>query len=843
MQSSFNQLLNSFVWNGLGLCLLVAPVAIGSVHWPVWLTLAALSATLLVAYVLLMVRRGHSFRYDGLALLAVLAGAVMLLQLLPLGDGLLAALSPTAAQTVNQAREFGFDVPGRISVDPVATVELLCLLGCAVSIYLVTFNLAFRDGAGPRILAVVGISGAIIAAIAVAHAATGTRLLLGFYEPDQGMPDGILYFSTFVNNNHAAAFLNLAALVLVGQWQKAQFGRNKALFAIVVMLTMGGSVLMTSRGGLLALVMAGGMMAFLSRWSGGTPKNTGSLFAGLMGILVTAAAVSVFLFMFDLAIRKTEGTTLFPFFGDEKTKLQLWGPVVETIKAYQWTGAGAGGFLHAFSPLNSINPMISFFHAENEPLEALLEYGVVIGGLLLVVGTWLYWKRFPFARTDGHHAGAFCGLMALVVQSPGDFALRIPGVLVPAVAVFGAMSGAYARQFSKRRDWSLRVSALKALPVAVTLLVLVAMSGMWVGDNARGAAYAALGALEKPGTTVPPEQGAIVEAKVANLYAHDPHFYTILGRIRMRQGLHDEAGRLLEFSAQLCPGCLPPNVALARVRLAQGDQKKAFEYLRMVAESAPAARVAVFRAVAGAGLDPDILVSAWKDSPDLLWEYARYLWNTGGAAESEVVLKRMLRQAGYELKTLDLLGTLYLTRNLLDQADEAATYLMALFPDSEAGFVLQGRILAAQGRSEEALAMFDEALLRTGPGNVELSLRILQVLAATRNWDRFESVATELRSHIGDDAQRRAEFLLTLATREQMRGNYFAALAQLDQAEAVAPFAVSIPLQKAEIHLQLGKPDAAAAEYRKVLRIDPTSAPAAQRLKELEQAKPTNELL
>ncbi len=148
MGMTLNQILNRFVWNGLGLAVLVAPLAIGAVHWPVQLTLAALAGALLLAYALLSFRRGQRVRVDGFVLVGLLAGAAMLFQLLPLGDGLLASLSPRAFGALEKVRELGYDVAGRISVAPAGTVHMLCLLATALCLYIVAFNLTYREGTG-----------------------------------------------------------------------------------------------------------------------------------------------------------------------------------------------------------------------------------------------------------------------------------------------------------------------------------------------------------------------------------------------------------------------------------------------------------------------------------------------------------------------------------------------------------------------------------------------------------------------------------------------------------------------------------------------------------------------
>lgn len=834
MGMSLNQILHRFIWNGLGLVAIVAPLAIGAVHWPVQMTLAAIVGALLLAYSLLGFRRGFRIRLDGFVVLGIALLAFMLCQLIPLSDGLLEALSPHAFDGLARARELGYDVVGRISVAPAGTGHLVCLVATALCLYVVAFNLSYREGTGNKLLAVVGIGGALVATLAFVHFAADSKLILGFYSPSQGVPASQVFISSFVNNNNAAGFLNLSLFVLAGQWQKAQFGKVKGIYAVLVLVTAAGSVVMLSRGGLLAMAMGGLFLAAITRWGGGRGRS-GSYAVTAVGVLLSALAVFLFVVVFNQLLGQVENTRLFPF-GEAETKMLLWERARDAAQAYGNVGAGGGAFYAAFHPFNDLVSRASIPHAENELVQPLVEFGLYAGTLFLLVPVILVWRRFGFARSDGYYAGALAGLFALGIQQLTDFALRIPGVLLPAVIVLGALSGGWARARSKDRTWSLRVSGLKVVPLAATAYLLLIIGFSWVTRNQADVVHAAL-ASQMDAAAVGSED---LEWQLGNAslayHHHDPLVYTLLGRRQvMRQNL-DQAERLYEHAVRLCPRCVAPRIGQIRLAEERNDFPAMLARLMDVARMSPRHRHQVFNITLSRKLAPDLVVGVWKSDPDLLYFYVNFLFAKQYFGEAEAIVRASLDSVGFDVRMLNYLGMIYLQARELDRADDVATYLMGMFPDKKHGFIIQARIFIRRSLLDEALLMYEEALTRMGrKTDVQLSLEVMGLLARMRRWDRFEALGSELRLAIGGSEKAQSSYHLLMAIREEMRGAYYAALQELEQAESATPYNVRVPLRKAKLQLLLGRPDKAVAEYRKALKINPRNAKAADGLKDLER--------
>jgi len=831
---SLNQILDRFAWNGLGLVVLAAPLAVGAVHWPVWMTLAALAGALLLGLSLLYFRTGRTVRLDGFVVLGLAMGGVMLFQLLPLGESLLATLSPLAHEGLLRSRELGFEVPSRISLQPVNTVQMLCFLGMAVSVYVVAFNLSYRDGTGNKILAMVGIGGAVVSLLAFAQYVVGTDRILGFYAPSVGMGK-VLVFSTFVNNNNATAFLNLAVLVLAGQWQKAQFGKTKGIYAGLVLLTAAGSLAMLSRGGMLALLVAGGFLTMLSRWASGQRRRTSYAAATVVGVGLTLACVVIFLVLFNVMLNHVEKTQLIPF-GEDLKKVQVWEKSKDAIPEVKIVGAGAGAFEAVFGPRNDFSPDRTFYHAENELLEPLLEFGVPLGIFFLVMSLVLLGKRLLSTRADAYYLGAIAGLVAIILQSVTDFGIRIPGVFIPAAATLGALSGAHAKVRAKQKRWRLGLSGLKFLPLAATVYMLTIAAGAWVGENSSANVYRLLSQRSVKEPSREGEATSSLANHVLGLHAWDSHMFTLWGKNREKWGDLDEARRLYERATELCPACIPARIGISRLHLRRGDEEAALRQLLEVAEDVPDRRFAIFGALHASSIDPRTVAAVWHTNEDMMYELVRYVSQRDGEQMAEVLLKETIKRVGHEPRFLNELGQLYLQVIKPEKADAVATYLMGMFPESKYGYVIQARVFVQQRRPYDALLMYEEARLRVAHGDVELDLETMSVLAATRSWDKFETIATELRLSLGDNSTYRSRFHQMMATREEMRGEYFAALAELDQAESASPLNIQVPLHKARLYVKLNRPEQAAAEYRKAMKIDPLSGRAAEGLRNLETA-------
>lgn len=832
---SLNRTLEKLSWWIIVALAMGAPLLIGSVHGPTKLLWVFLSGALLVIHVLHGFRKGYRIRLDGFMLMGLGLMGLMVFQILPLGRDLMEWLSPAGLKLLDSTRALGFDVPNRLSLSPSETLDSLVMLGAAFSIYLVVFNQSYRDGNGARFLSVVGASAAVVAAVTLAQSLGGAKGFLGFFVPSFGMPPEGTFFSTFVNPNHAAAYLNLGFFLLVGHWRRSQFGGAKGLAGTFALVSVLASVALLSRGGFLSLLVGLATLLAFARWTGAVNQTpSASTSSTIMGVLLSLVTATVFLAAFNLLLSQTQNIQ-FLAAGQDEPKLDLWRHAVNLLRPYALAGAGVSAFGAAMSPLNDFFPSGVFLFAENEPLQSTIEIGLPLTILALLIILVLFWRRATTNKTTHHFREAICGLVALGVHNLVDYNIRVPGILIPVAIVMGAMSGAFARNFTRRRRWRVKMTTIKALPLAVVFFFLLISGGIRAMDISRDSAYAALEALPTASIPAATQRSKAIVNEIVELYPLDSHVFCLLGNWASRSGDNPRAEVLYQHSLTLLPAAPAPKIGLATLQLRQKNYEAALGWMRKVAEDLPLNRGPLLESLYRSQIDPETVVASWGTNDELLLQYVDYLKSIGRPDEVERVVLASMKNLGLEADLLSRLGFLYLAQEQVTRADLIATYLMALFPERQEGYLIQARVYVRLNRLDDALLMYEEARrFSRGDDNVAISLETLGLLARVRQWDRFEALSGEIRSLVLKESHFRAFFHQIIATREEMRGKLFAALSELDQAEMATPLDVRIPLRKASIQLKLGRVDKASAEYRKALKINPADRTAADGLRDLE---------
>lgn len=99
-------------------------------------------------------------------------------------------------------------------------------------------------------------------------------------------------------------------------------------------------------------------------------------------------------------------------------------------------------------------------------------------------------------------------------------------------------------------------------------------------------------------------------------------------------------------------------------------------------------------------------------APRRLFKLAQLAWLDGDSAAAGEALRRRLAASPADLDALDLLGRIRWGEGRLPEAEEALRRAVALAPDSRFHRVKLAEAVARQGRTDEALALLDEALAR-----------------------------------------------------------------------------------------------------------------------------------
>jgi tetratricopeptide (TPR) repeat protein/O-antigen ligase len=406
---------------------------------PAWLTgfwlLAAGSLVLGWADAL---RRGHRPPV-GLAAGALLAhAAVVALQLVPLPPSVLGALSPATADLL------GFVLGTRdqplgahpLTLDVPATARWLAQATGLAVLALAASQVARDRPAQRRLIWGVAALGLVLGGLALLHRAFDLTTLFGA----PGNPR-VGWVTPYVNRNHLASVLTLAALCQLGAAFHGRQRGTQVAWALAFVTTAGLVILSGSRAGALCLFAGVGMFAALIGRKGTGEARERSVRAGLAVALVLASlALGALLnaeFLLGLVGSLDQEVRV------NQTLPHLWRDALGLIQAHPWTGIGRGTFEVAFLHHQTLSPGYTFTHPENIVVQWTSELGVPLGlGLLIwTAGAWVEATRKELGALE---VGALAALFGVGLHELADFGLEFLGVGGPAVALFMAAETAQA---------------------------------------------------------------------------------------------------------------------------------------------------------------------------------------------------------------------------------------------------------------------------------------------------------------------------------------------------------------------------------------------------------------
>ncbi len=682
---------------GLAAVVVLAPLPQGSVREP------ALSALELGAFslgILWLIRATlRPTRLPPLPVRAALAGLLLLgvLQAVPLGSGVVGALSPRAAAVRTEARPPAdalegerrllgsdparLDRPAALSVDPPATASALRTGAALAILLLVAVTVVTERGAAGIALALL-VSAALqglYGTLAVAAAAAGAAA--------RPAADPWLASGTFVNKNHYAGFLAAAlpagiALVL-GRWRRLRSSGHR------LARLLGGDGSLVLLLGLLALVGLAGLLLSFSR---------AGIALGALGVVLTFAAVGrrglkarlaaaiVILAVAAVPLAQLGAERLVASYGrigleftGTASRGVVWRDTLSMAAAYPAAGTGFGTFSAAYPLFRSPGVRAFFAHAHNDPLQVLAEGGIPALGLLaLLAAPMVLLVRGALAGRGGTlAAGIGAGLLAVLLHSLVDFNFHIPSNAATAAILAGALIGCMPPGSARRRDGD--EEPVSAPSENGSRLRLVAppepVERDVPGDGRRGALAlgavvlaAALAAtmLSARAARTPFRAAAVARDAIEAAFDSGPAAAPVRAALETLRG---ELGRrpldaatraayaslLLELAAspeerraaafhaaravELAPVTVPVVDVAARVLARSGDASLAVDLVRKMFVYDPSSAADLYAAV-----EPNVAPAAFgkglPDDPGAWVAWMNRLRASGRAAEAEELLDR-----------------------------------------------------------------------------------------------------------------------------------------------------------------------------------------------------------
>ncbi len=447
---------------GLVAFVVLAPWPLGGVPPAGRLAIEVAALCLLAVWCVAAVSRGAVLPPKLVVLAGTLGLAVAALQALPLGEAVVAVVSPRAAAVRltcrppadvqdAEARILGqdprtLDSSMTLSVDPRATASALRTAAAVVALLLVATTVAAAGGARRVVLAL--LVGCALQGL------YGLLVLLSGHDRIWHLPklhnlDAAT--GTYVNKNHFACLLAMglsAGLgLLLDRVRRAPGGTLRSRFVasldargsftlfvgLLVALALAGLLTSFSRAGIAAGALGLGLAALGGR---GTRTRTRVVILLVVSALaaVPLAQVGADRLVADYSQSPEEL---------EAGRLTVWRDTLRLIAAFPVTGTGFGTFAAAYPLFRAPEVRRFYDHAHNDALQALAEGGVVgATPLALVLGAILAAAWGAIARRESAlGAGLAAGVVAFAVHGLVDFNAHIPANLAIAACLSGLLLG------------------------------------------------------------------------------------------------------------------------------------------------------------------------------------------------------------------------------------------------------------------------------------------------------------------------------------------------------------------------------------------------------------------
>jgi O-antigen ligase len=334
-----------------------------------------------------------------------------------------------------------------LSIDQEATIWASLVTLGAFALFFAARRVFARGGMR---LTVRGISavGLGLSAVALAQAATAGRLIYWRFPTEY---EGPLPFGPFVNRNHFATWVIMAAPLCLGyvaaradkhdvpdfssrRTRLARLADGRTLWLTAAAAIMISALLATlSRSGILSLAVAV-IMSGVLWWH----RAAGRKWWAAVGLVVAVGLGVARADLPALAERVTaSGSSI-------QSRVRIWADTLPVVRDFWLTGTGAGTYRTAMLYYQRSDRVVQFNQAHNHYLQAAAEGGGLLLGLIACA-------LFALGRAVSRHGsseihripwirvGATTGLMAVALQSVWE-----TGLVMPANAALAAVLAAVA---------------------------------------------------------------------------------------------------------------------------------------------------------------------------------------------------------------------------------------------------------------------------------------------------------------------------------------------------------------------------------------------------------------
>ena len=411
----------------------VSILAIGAVHLPVLLGVAALS---FAAAAVALQRRAVG--RDGLvvplpAVLCLALAAYTLLQILPLPIRWLEVLAPMAADIWHRSLlPFGEQGPrwASLSLDPGASAVEALKWAVYGAVFVAAATVSSRHGASWGLHIVFG-AAVLAALVTLGHGLTEASRVYGLYQPESQV--SAWHVGPLLNPNNLAGYLNLGAILGLGLMLADRPRFPRWLLGLGVVLVVGIGLTAASRAGVASLLVGVAALALFTRRRAEERPGMRSMSSWMLLGVVAAGGV--------LAVLGSTQKTWEELYDKDLSKLSMFLWAKPMLRDHALFGVGRGAFESAFPVYRTMPGNVVFTHPENFVVQWAAEWGVPVTLAALATCAWAFSPSRLGALRSTVAASAWCGVGILLLQNMLDLGLEIPAVSVAAATTLGSLWG------------------------------------------------------------------------------------------------------------------------------------------------------------------------------------------------------------------------------------------------------------------------------------------------------------------------------------------------------------------------------------------------------------------
>ena len=506
---------------GLAACIFLVPMLMGGRHALGQLVLVTVAFAVALAWTLRQcLNREFRWRRSPAEWLLLSGLGLLLLQLLPVSESLLARIAPHTAAilplwTSQADPTAALGIWPCVSLTPGATRAAVPLFLAYGLLILVTVQRIESIEHVERILRWIALSALAMASFGLVQWATCNGCYFWFYEhPFSSAADSVK--GSFTNRNHFAHFLalGLGPLIVwigslragrpqpapIGAWRTADPRNLSPVRLLALGVVVFGGLMSLSRGGAVAM----GVAAAVSIAACYRARTLGMRFVFGLAAMALLTVAALWIYGFDRVSDRLGDLTSgsLETLDNHRGRRAIWTADLKASPDYWLLGAGVGSHAEVY-PMYMDPPVEEeYTHAENGAIQLLLETGGTGLGLMSVgIGLCAFWcvgalrgaatRQGGLATRPADHrdavlakrvllcAGAIsAGLAASVVHAMVDFVWYVPACTMLVAILVGC--ACRVRQLAVAPEG--RRFQPVALPraVAVALALTLAVGGTWM---------------------------------------------------------------------------------------------------------------------------------------------------------------------------------------------------------------------------------------------------------------------------------------------------------------------------------------------------------------------------